>query len=182
MDDKKVVNTQYVKYIESPSRPKLKFISICQRQHWRVVEDTGLVTNNADSHPADGVSQPSIPLMSAQTMGRMSTRGADKMKPSRWVRDIPTSFMEVIDNEGWRARWWWCFVQRCWKLQWPTKLRKRYEDYSSRKLEDDDWKWAAKPTRQPNVDCGRKATWIKAFSFAFGAQVGAGCRRSHWEI
>ncbi len=113
MDDKKVVNTQHVKYIETLSR--IQNLSLLNRLNSSIdgaVEDTGSASNTMDSYPMAGVPEPSMPDPStpaeptaptepavARPVERILTRTADKRKPSRRVRDILSSFIETLEDE-----------------------------------------------------------------------------------
>ena len=112
MDDKKVVNTQHVKYIETLSRAQnmnlltptsntTEAADAAAQDAADDVPDTGLATSAASdtgSYPVGGASQPAQPP-TPQVHTRMATRKADQRKPSQRVRDILSAFIESLDNE-----------------------------------------------------------------------------------
>jgi hypothetical protein len=95
MDDRKVVNTQRLKSIETLSQAQNSYLlTPAPDSIDGVLLDTGLATMG-------GAPEPSIPV-SAKTIGRMSARRADKRKPSRRVRGILVyciAALNAIDNE-----------------------------------------------------------------------------------
>jgi hypothetical protein len=108
MDDKKVVNTQHVKYIETLSR--IQNLSLLNRLNSSIdgtVEDTGSVSNKTNSYPMDGAPEPSTPAeptaptepVVARPVERILTRTANKRKPSRCVRNILSPFIETLEDE-----------------------------------------------------------------------------------
>jgi hypothetical protein len=104
MDDKKAVNTQHVKYIETLSR--IQNLSLLNRFSGidGTVEDTGSASNTTDSCPMGGAPEPSTAAEPTeptvvQPVERILTRTADKRKPSRRVRDILSSFIETLEND-----------------------------------------------------------------------------------
>jgi hypothetical protein len=93
MDDKKVVNTQHVKYIETLSRTRNSSLLNPVEGGF---DDTRLAPATTNSHPVVEVSEPST-LTVAETMERMTTRTTDKWKPSRRVCEILSSFIETLE-------------------------------------------------------------------------------------
>jgi hypothetical protein len=84
MDDKKVVNTQHIKYIETLSHAQKS--SLLTPADDGVLDYTGPTTSNTHSLPLGGATQPpSIPIQDEPE--RLSTRTADKRKPSRRTHD-----------------------------------------------------------------------------------------------
>jgi hypothetical protein len=110
MDDKKVVVTQHVKYIETLSRAQNFSLLTPTATSIDPLSSTGSATSPADSHPVGGASEPSTPPAAieqstppveeaAEPLVRMSTRAVDKRKPSRRIRDILSSFITTLEDE-----------------------------------------------------------------------------------
>ena len=67
MDDKKAVNTQHVKYIETLSR--IQNLNLLNRLSSvdGTVEDTGSASNTTDSYPMGGAQEPSTAELTTPT-------------------------------------------------------------------------------------------------------------------
>jgi hypothetical protein len=100
MDDKKVVNTQHVKYIETLSREQNSSLLLTSADDG-VVDYTGPTISATSSRPVGGATQqPSKPIQEEpEAPERMLTRTADKRKPSRRIRDILASCINEIEND-----------------------------------------------------------------------------------
>jgi hypothetical protein len=93
MDDKKVINTQHVKYIETLSRAQNhSLLSDGESNVAGSEEVTGLAPATADSHPVGGASAPTTPTadepVEPPAVERMTTRTSDKRKPTRRLHFI----------------------------------------------------------------------------------------------
>jgi hypothetical protein len=105
MDDKKVVTTQHVKYIQTLSRAhNLALLeppsaTIESRNHvndsFVDVEDTDPATGLAADSPVGGELQHPTPAL----IERATTRQADKRKSSQRIRDIMASFIQALEDD-----------------------------------------------------------------------------------
>ncbi len=103
MDDKKVVTTQHVKYIQTLSRAQnltllTSFSGSSNGGNDSFIDvegDTGHATGIADSSPVGGALQPSTQV----PIERATTRRADKRKTSQRIRYIMSSFIQALDND-----------------------------------------------------------------------------------
>ena len=103
MDDKKVVTTAHVKYIQTLSRAQnLTLLEPssdnrnCDEDGFIGVEDsTGSANGIATSSPVGGASTQPTPL----PIERAITRKANQRKPSQRVRDIMSSFIQALNDE-----------------------------------------------------------------------------------
>jgi hypothetical protein len=99
MDDKKVVNTTHVKYIQTLSRAQNLTLlepasddSNRNQDGFIEVEDTGRANGDATDSPVGGEA-------TSSRSERVVTRKADKRKPSQRVRDIMSSFIQALEAE-----------------------------------------------------------------------------------